>query len=204
MILTYYPDFNTFYKKNRKEIEMYLWSVAWKYQHIVEPDDMVQDIMLRLLKSTFLKDWKKEKSALNTFLTTRIRGYALHVLTKKIREEPLSKYFVRLDKHHDYDDVTAENPGKGYFTELAADTVNEDEDLYIKEIKELFRKKVSSAQAKIYELHYWEGYTYYEIADIMTELEEIKFSYSHVRTKCHQATQSMLQILSKEGVHCGR
>jgi RNA polymerase sigma factor (sigma-70 family) len=204
MILTYYHDFNRFYVKNREEIEMYLRSVAWKYQHIIEPDDMVQEIMLRLLKSTFLKDWKKEKSALNTFLTTRIRGYALHVLTKKMREEPLSKYFVRLDKHHPYNDITAEDPGKGYFTELADDTINEDDDLCIKEIKELFRKRVSSVQAKIYELHYWEGYTYYEIADIMTELEEIKFPYSVVRTKCHQATQSMLRILSKEGVHCER
>ncbi len=217
MILTYYPDFNTFYKKNLAELETLLWSVAWKYQHIIEPEDMVQEILLRLLKSTVLQDWDKTKSALNTFMTTRIRGYALHIITKKIQKEPKPKhtvrldkyqtqkepkyervYMVHLDKHHEYEDVESDG---GYFIELSSEGLEEME-LYVKEIKELFKEKIGLIPHEIYDLHYWQGYTYHEVVEIMNGKYDTELSYSNVYIMCGETTQALLRILSREGVHC--
>jgi len=137
MILTYYPNFNTFYNKNLVEMETFLWSVAWKYQHIVEPEDMVQEIVLRLMRSNVLQKWNKNKSALNTFITSRIRGYALHIITKKMQKEPKAMFMVRLDRHHEFDgDDDGETPG--YFIEIGTESL-EEEELYVEEIKELFK-----------------------------------------------------------------
>lgn len=201
MILTYHPDFNTFYKKNQKEVEKLLWSTAWKYQHIIDPDDMFQEIVLRLMKYSFLEKWEKEKSALNTFLTSRIRGYALHVITKKMREEPKSKFLVRLDKHRDFVEKDLESPGKGYFVEVCTEGT-EDVELYIEEIKDLFKRRVKPLQAHVFEMYYWQGYSLHEIAGLLSDVYDMTISYSVVRTNCREATQSMLKILSKEGVHC--
>jgi RNA polymerase sigma factor (sigma-70 family) len=203
MILTYHPDFNTFYKKNLAELKTFLWPMAWKYQHIIEPEDMVQEILLRLLKSTVLQDWDKTKSALNTFITTRIRGYALHIITKKIQKEPKSKYMVRLDRYHEYGDIDGEPNGNGYFIELSSEGLEEME-LYVEEIKELFKEKIGLIPYEIYDLHYWQGYTFHEVVSIMNDKYDTELSYSNVYIICNETTQSLLKILSKEGVHCGQ
>ncbi len=62
-MLTYHPNFNMFYKLNRKNLDMWTWRVCWRYQHIAEAEDIFQEVMLRLLNSTVLEDWKEEKGA---------------------------------------------------------------------------------------------------------------------------------------------
>lgn len=205
-MLTYHPQFNTFYNLNNKNLDMWIWSVAWRYQHIAEAEDIFQEVMLRLLKSTVLKDWNEEKgAALDTYITTRIRGYALHFITKIMREEPEAKYFVRLDRYHDYGETEhdSETPGKGYFLDVFVEP-EEETVLLAKEILALFKRTVNPLQAKAFELYYMEGYTYEETATIINESMNTKHSYFHIRAKCNQAVESMYKLLSSEGVNCER
>ncbi len=204
-MLTYHRDFNTFYNLNREKIDRWIKSVAWRYRNIVEHNDMFQEIMLRLLSSTILQDWNGTKSSLSTFFTLRIRGYATHVAAKKLRSEPMAKYFVRLDKHHDFSefDHDKDSPGKGYFFEICNEHTGEAE-LIAKEILAMFQNNVSPIQAEVYELYYMQGYTYDETTDIINTKHGTTHSYFFIRSKCQQALDIMFKITSAEGVPCDR
>lgn len=214
--MKYYPNFNMFYEKNRTEIDKYIWSTVWKYQHILEPEDMFQEVVYRLAKSSFLKDWNEKKAALNTYFTGRVRGYTLHIITKRLKELCIKKKneilteppisFVRLNKQHEHMerfDLDMDNPSP-YSYEIKEEPRGEEE-LFLKEIKNLFKKKISSLQAFIYEMHYWNELTYHEIMVVLNQNDEDKvYSYNFIRNKCIQAIDIMLNILSSEGVYSGK
>jgi len=219
--MLYYPDFNTFYKKNRTEVDKYIWSTAWKYQHIIEAEDMFQEIVLRLARSTFLKKWNEKKAALNTYFTCRIRFYALHIITKKLRELCVKKLkkgeisteppvtFIRLDEQYEFSEHGFESPGSVYEqgsceTMLSRDAT-EEEEMFLKEIISLFRDKVTSLQVKIHEMYYWRELTYHEIGAILNRSKKAApYSYNYIRNINKQATDIMLNILSSEGVLSGK
>lgn len=216
--MLYEPTFNLFYTRNRTEIERYLRATANRYRHIVEEDDMFQEIVLRLINSTFLQDWDEKKSALNTFFTNRIRGYALHVVKDKLKEYCLEKIkdsdyklpiFLPLDKYHEYSEH--DSAGSPYNKELAEEPT-EEEDAYFREIIKTFKERVTAEKAEIYILH-WKGYGYHEIEEIIRtvvsrnhpEKSEFKSAftkplpYMTVRNRCVEATKVMHKILTSDG-----
>jgi len=217
--MLYYPDFNKFYEKNRTEIDKYIWSTAWKYQHILEAEDMFQEIVLRLARSTFLRDWNEKKAALNTYFTNRVRGYALHIITKILRqlcvkklkdgelptEPPVS--FLRLDSH-EFSEWPLGTPGYDFTSgrhnfEISEDPT-EEEEMFFKEIIGLFKDKVTPLQVKIFKMHYWSDFTYHEIGAILNRSKGTFYSYNFIRNKNALATDIMLNILSSEGVKSGK
>lgn len=208
----YHADFNVFFKLNQKEIQKYVDIVSWKYAHIMDPDDIAQEIILKLMKSSFLTDWEEERAALQTFFTQRIRGYALHAITKEIRRvfsisketdnegtvtESFTPLYEQLDKERDFSNYNAES--KGYFHEIASDEPSQEEDLFYNEIMKLFQGKISEFEMRIYELHRY-GHTFDEIKAILSETHGETYSYSYIRNRCHKVIEIMLKILSNEGV----
>lgn len=212
--MIYHADFNTFFKLNCKDVQKYVAVTSWKYAHIMDPEDLAQDIIVKLMNSSFLTDWDKRKSALRTFFTGRVRGYALHIITAKIRElyriikentpEGITKRYIplfdRLDKERDFCDYSTDKvETSGYYLEVVQEP-REEENLFLKEIITLFKKKTNALQRKIYDFHYWRGFTLKEIQVIMSEDDNKVYHYSFVRNRCAQATEIMLKILSSEGV----
>ena len=208
--MLYATNFNVFYEKNRKEIDKYLLAAAWNYRHIVETDDMFQEIVLKLMKSSFLQDWDKEKgAALKTFFTGRIRGYALHVVTQKLKEYCVKKtkdedvklpVFIRLDRDYDFSGTVNDYESSGNYSVDLPEEATEEEETFYNEVLSLFKKEVSPLQAEIYILH-WKGYDYREIERKINDKyeDDEPISYNTIRNKCIQATEIMLKILTSEG-----
>ena len=108
---------------------------------------------------------------------------------------------IRLDRCYEYEDIDGNSNGDGYFIELSSESLEEME-LYVEEIKELFKEKIGLIHYEIYDLHYWHGYTFHEVVSVMNAKHDLELSYSNVYIICNKTTQSLLRILSKEGVYC--
>jgi RNA polymerase sigma factor (sigma-70 family) len=78
--------FMAFYKMNQADVERILWDACWRHKDIVDPNDMHQDLFVRLHRSKFLERFDPKQSQLGTFFTGRVNGYAQHVVTKTLRK----------------------------------------------------------------------------------------------------------------------
>ena len=77
-------NFVDFYKINRKEIDLILWHECWKHKQLFEPQDLFNDLFIRLERSDVLVDFDSTKAQLHTYLTHKIYGYAQHMVRKEI------------------------------------------------------------------------------------------------------------------------
>lgn len=196
MKLIYKADFCEFFKTNQETVEELIWSAAWKYQHIIDPEDMHQDLFYRLARSDLLKEWIPEKGALNTYLTQRIWGYAMHFVTEKCKK-PL---FLSLDKNYRYPDSKGRS-GYNYiesysFTHerILEEEPEAEEKVFTDEIKRLIEQRLKPIELKIFVMYYWEDFTYHEIMALLD------VPYSMARIKCRKAALVVSRILTSEGV----
>jgi len=80
MVLKYKENFWDFYKENQKNVEQIIWFNIWKHKTDIEAEDLHNEVLVRLHRSTFLKNFDPSKAQLHTHLTNTIRGAISHIL----------------------------------------------------------------------------------------------------------------------------
>jgi len=209
--MEFFPDFNDFYKNNRNEINKFVEIAAMRYSRIMDPDDLKQEILYRLIKHNFLANWNKELSSINTYLTTKIRGYALHTVTahlrskneRRINEEERrirNSMGDRIKKDSSAEFIQIEDVE--FDDNLTGSFATEDIDLYTKEIIALFKDKVSPIEASIFDMYYWQGMSFKDIQECLNkDLDTSSINYTLVLRKSITASTAMKKILAKEGTY---
>lgn len=157
-------NFWTFYVSNYKDIELIIRSVANKYAALINPDDMYEELIISLQRNNVLSQFNPTKARLNTFLTMKVRGYAKHLLTKRLKEPG------RLS-------IDAIDPSKSDFQEYALlegraienwrlspiSTPSIEEGFIVKEMLSFIKKRLDTAQQEIL-FKKCQGYSNKEIA----------------------------------------
>ena len=97
--------FWNFYNKNNTEVERIIWDACWRHQEAVDPDDMHQDLIVRLQRSNFLRRFDPKQAQLGTYFTGRVNGYAQHIVAKTLKHErhydqALCIEFNKTDEEH--------------------------------------------------------------------------------------------------------
>ena len=74
-------DFWTFYLANKEYLDGVIHYQACKYSSYVEEDDLRSEILYRFNKNRVLESFDATKSALMTFVISRIKFYTRHIVT---------------------------------------------------------------------------------------------------------------------------
>jgi len=159
--------FWAFYALNQKEFDNLLWKVCWakkkKYQDLVDERDMRSELLLTFHRSNFLEDFNSEKSQFGTFLTTRVNGYAQHIITKIFKALKKSPKDMGTEDSPwvdcvSFDEEVIEEAGLKHDPKF-------DETLTFKRVYEAVEDTLSEPQKKILDLYFKEGYKIDEIAE---------------------------------------
>ena len=171
--------FWAFYALNQKEFDSLLWDVCWakkkKYRDMVDAYDMHSELILTFHRSKFLEDFNPEKSQFGTFLTTRVNGYAQHIVTKIFRALKKSPKDMGTEDSPwvdcvSFDEEVMEEAGLEHDPKL-------DDDLEFKRVYESVEKTLSEPQKKILKLYYGEGYKIGGVAKA-TDITETQVTYN--------------------------
>lgn len=101
-------SFWDFYNANAENVEGIISHACKKHQHIIDYNDMHAALLIRLQRSNILKDYDETKTALNTYLTNRVAGYALHIVTAYLKHITYKKGSTKI--------VQEESVVKGLFS----------------------------------------------------------------------------------------
>jgi len=149
--------FWNFYSLNKDDVERIIWDACWRHKDSVDPNDMHQDLMLRLYRSGFLKAYDAKQAQLITFFVTRVNGYARHIVTRAIArrrkmDQALCLEFNQTDFEH--------NAAPELALEPEMENALDNEQIYNHTLS-----KLTKIQQKILQL-YMEGHDIVEIAKV--------------------------------------
>lgn len=159
-------DFWAFYEINKEEIEKIVWKASWKYQNIIDPEDMHTEILIRLYRSNFHNDFDSEKNSLNKYLVIKIYGYAGHIVkdfNRRIKIDCMEE-----SKRYLFPSINGVNTDniKEMIYEPSVDNDTEF-NILKKEILEIIESsKLDKKQLKIFNYIY-QGYSQIEIANLL-------------------------------------
>ena len=86
-------NFIKFYELNHKEVDLILWHECWRHTQLFEPQDLFNDLFIRLERSDVLRDFNPDaisegtgrKAQLHTYFTHKVHCYAQHMVKKEIK-----------------------------------------------------------------------------------------------------------------------
>lgn len=197
-MLNYYPDFWAFYNENYKDVNTILYSIANKYQKIVEPDEMYNEIIVRLVESDFISRFNPTnlKASLQTFFYKNAWGYAMHFIYE-ICHQPkninIDNYLQTTTEEKEAWNIRHNNNEYNPHIDFRTrPTFNEtiDISLYSEEVMSILEKRLNETDYFIACLYFLDCFTCKEIF-ILTN----KYTYNVILKKIYEIKAKTKRII---------
>ena len=203
MNLIYHKNFWDFYKSNTEDVKMILRSTAKFHAAILDPEDMYQELLIRLHKSPFLERYDESQSRLNTFFTSHVRGEALHIVhsirdrlawKKEVSLEGIERYYYMKQKM--FKDINGTIDDDEEFKDLP-ELVSPEEfssEIEIQDLIDYIRTQLPNNLVKVFDLKLLE-------LNGVSIAKALKITSSWVGFQQHKLQRIIRKILKRKGIY---
>lgn len=186
--------FWTFYRANAKDAEKILWAASWKFHGNMEPAEIYNELILRLHRSNFLKDFNPELAQFGTFFVGRAEGYAKHILTRLIKESSRKPMISISDI-----ESTDEDSYGGYTpTELVTQPDCEGK-VSCTEVMNIAEQSLTDFQKNVWRMTVEDGYNEKEISEKLSTPDNT-VTKNYVHSNMDKTKRVIVKVCTKNGL----
>jgi RNA polymerase sigma factor (sigma-70 family) len=180
--LVYKPSFFDCYKANLPDMDHILQAVAWRFRSIMDPQDLKQEMILRMHQSKFLAKYNPALTSLSTYIMQNAIWTAEHAADSQISDQFVmvdpeghrrngKRLYrtkpgeVRVRRQVLAKDLNCPNNEDDHLLELAGIPEIEAE-IDVQKLLERVNSRLDETSRKVLSSHL-QGFSYKEISDVM-------------------------------------